>query len=240
MTSELAPLYTALLNAQYQIGEPTKDGRNKFSNYDYTTAENMIRCCKIALNNSGLVLIAGATTFREEGDAEEVRVYIHRAFILAHPGSGGSLPLEHEYAVCRTPSTKGGFSMDWDKSGAASQTSGLSYFLRDLLMAPRADDEVDSGSGQAREAQNKNRQTPPPQTPPPPANDPELLAETHEYVDKLEALVKLYQAEDNQAAVDTISGVLVNASVRHLPAMKACYDAATKKRQERKEDVNHE
>jgi len=149
----LSPLYEALLNAQKDIGEPFKDGHNKFSNYDYTTAENMIRCCKAALHSNGLVLIPVSTVFREEGKSEsedygpETKTIIKREYDLAHFASGAVIRLEHEYAVCRTPSKDPGkYSMDWDKSGAASQTSGQAYFLRDLLQAPRAEDEVDSGS----------------------------------------------------------------------------------------------
>lgn len=143
-------LYKALVKAQAEVPEPPKDGHNKFSNYDYTTAETMIRICKKTLGENGLALIPlGTEIGRIEDDSGMDKLYIFkRGYTLAHV-SGENVKMTQSYPICPTKSNNWKpedprFAMDYDKSTSAAATTTLAYFLRDLLLVPRADEEVDS------------------------------------------------------------------------------------------------
>jgi hypothetical protein len=143
----------ALLAAQRSIRNVPKNGRNKFHNYDYTTAEDMIGACRHALHESGLVAErVGCTITTVDG------VWMLRSMMrVSHAPTGELREGEFDYPICPE---KG---RPLDKAASASMSTALSYWLRDLLQVPRCDSEVDIGRHEAAE-----RQQPPPRAQQPP------------------------------------------------------------------------
>ena len=124
-------LWAALMEAQASITGVTKDAKNDWGKYGYTSAEEMIGQCRKALLAHGLAFA------RTHWDIKDDMVHSH--FILVHAESGESLEFGNLMQVVP--------SKNPDKSILAALTTVLNYTLRDLLLIPRVDEkqpEIDS------------------------------------------------------------------------------------------------
>lgn len=116
-------LQAALMRAQKSLDGVQKTSTNKFSNYDYVSAEDMVTSARKALHNAGLV--AGRKAWNYEKDK------VICTFFIAHPESGEELTGSTEFPSVPRKGTPE------DKAIATALTSSLSYFLRDVLLLPR-------------------------------------------------------------------------------------------------------
>ena len=123
-----------LLEAQMQVGAVHKASRNDFGGYKYASAEDMITASRKVLHDNGLVVTRNGwrLVYPENSNTANVEA----VYVLAHK-DGHSVPCVTEYPICP------GKGRPEDKAVNASLTTGLSYFLRDLLLIPRCDEEVD-------------------------------------------------------------------------------------------------
>jgi len=123
-----------LLKAQEAVVGVHKASKNDFGNYKYASAEDMITASRAVLHENGLIVTRnGWRVLREhEGEAPLVEA----VYVLAHK-NGANVVCATQYPICV------GKGRPEDKALNASLTTGLSYFLRDLLLIPRCDTEVD-------------------------------------------------------------------------------------------------
>jgi hypothetical protein len=123
-----------LLKAQMAVTGVHKASKNDFGGYKYASAEDMITASRAVLHENGLIVTRnGWRVLREhEGQAPLVEA----VYVLAHE-SGANVVCATQYPICV------GKGRPEDKALNASLTTGLSYFLRDLLLIPRCDEEVD-------------------------------------------------------------------------------------------------
>ncbi len=120
--------YKALGEAQKSLSGISKDAKNNHANYNYVSAEEMVKASRAALFHAGLVAGRKSWAIKLEADGA---YNVKSLFFVVHAESGESLEFEAEFpAVMR----KG---MPQDKAVACALTSCLSYFLRDLLLLPR-------------------------------------------------------------------------------------------------------
>lgn len=120
-----AELWKALLGAQEAISSVTKDAKNDWGKYGYTSAEEMIGQCRKALLANGLVFTR--TNWGVNGDI------VHCDFVIAHPESGQTVEFGNVMTVVA--------SKNPDKAVLAALTTVLNYTLRDLLLIPRVDEK---------------------------------------------------------------------------------------------------
>jgi hypothetical protein len=142
----------ALLRAQRAIAGVHKASKNDFHKYAYASSEDMITACRdvlhaegIAVRRSGWTLREGSETTWTEVDKKtgeerggtERSLTLVSTFVVAYPPTG-----EREESTVDFPIVpeKG---RPYDKAAAGSLTVSLSYFLRDLLLVPRDDEEMD-------------------------------------------------------------------------------------------------
>lgn len=123
-------IHHALLGAQRAIESVGKDATNSFHKYRYTSSEQMIGACRQALHSAGLTLHRGGWELGADGQT------VTSVFILAHSRSGATLHFTIPWIVI---AEKG---RPLDKALAGALTTSLGYFLRDLLLLPREDEEV--------------------------------------------------------------------------------------------------
>lgn len=128
---DLAPLYTALAAAQGAIHAVGKDGKNTHMNYAYTSSEAVIDAARIALSPQGL---AAFRLKYEVPESSGNNFAINSTFALVH-SSGGSVEFSSMWIA--SP----GKGRPDDKAMAGALTTGLAYWLRDLLLIPRKDDD---------------------------------------------------------------------------------------------------
>lgn len=130
-------VYLALLRAQRGIENVGKGGTNAFHKYKYTTAEDMIAASRLVLHQNGLLVFRQSWSI-SHGELEHDEATVTMSFKVMHPSSGTFFSADGEWFVVPE---KG---RPFDKAQAASLTTAFSYFLRDLLLLPRVDeDEVD-------------------------------------------------------------------------------------------------
>ena len=121
-----------LLKAQQSIESVDKSSRNDFNNFNYASAETMIIDCRAALHKHGLVVTRNGWRVINEPDATPL---VEAVYGLALK-DGHSVVCATQYPIV---AKKG---MPEDKALNASLTTGLNYFLRDLLLVPRVEVEV--------------------------------------------------------------------------------------------------
>lgn len=147
----------ALLDAQAAIQNVAKDSHNKFSNYDYTSAEAIIGACRDALHGAGLVARRITWSIATEPyytDADGYREFkVESTFRICHPASG----MNEDHVVPFPAIERKG--MPIDKAIAAALTSCWAYWLRDLLAVPRAAEEMDKRDDSKHEARKPSRLT---------------------------------------------------------------------------------
>ena len=123
----LAALNAAVVEAR----DVPRLGHNDTFNYDYATAEDMIRQAKKHLAKHELSVLARATKIKPGvGDATAI---LAQEFSIVH-NKHGELELgEREWPIVP------GDGRPFDKATAAAHTALLAYFLRDLLQLARSE-----------------------------------------------------------------------------------------------------
>lgn len=124
-------MFTALVEAQKNLGSVTKDAKNDWGKYGYTSAEEMISRCRKALLDSSLAFTRLDWQYADDR--------VTSRFVLVHAASGQSMEFGNTMLVMP--------SKNPDKSILAALTTVLNYTLRDLLIVPRVDEkqpEIDS------------------------------------------------------------------------------------------------
>lgn len=134
-------LNAALLEAQKSINEIQKEATNDFNKYKYVSAEAIIKEARRCLTKAGLVVRRGMWWyFPEDTDFNNEWGGLWRCnmtFHISHPGSGETYSETVEFPVIP------GKGRPLDKALAGALTTAQSYFLRDLLLIPRVDEEMD-------------------------------------------------------------------------------------------------
>ena len=122
-----------LLKAQTAVEAVEKASRNDFGGYKYASAEDMITASREVLHKQGLLVTRNGWRVIREPDCTPI---VEAVYVLGHK-DGHSVVCATQYPICT------GKGRPEDKALNASLTTGLSYFLRDLLLIPRCDVEVD-------------------------------------------------------------------------------------------------
>lgn len=129
----------ALLVAQSSLKNVAKGSENKFHNYKYAGAEDVLTEARSHLHEAGLMVLRDSAKVLEDQGTP----VLHSVFIVVHE-SGEAIVLDQEFPVVP------GNGRPMDKAVAASLTTSMSYFLRDLLLIPRVDgEEVDTRDDRA-------------------------------------------------------------------------------------------
>lgn len=123
-------LASALLAAQSALPSVGKDSKNSFHHYNYTSSEAMIAACRTVLHGAGLVLRRAGWKF--DGTAEGG--VVTSQFVLSCPVSNESVTDEVGWVAIPE---KG---RPIDKCLASALTASMGYYLRDLLLVPREDE----------------------------------------------------------------------------------------------------
>jgi hypothetical protein len=129
-----AGLIPHLLKAQIEVGAVAKASKNDFGNYKYASAEDMITASRNVLHKNGLIVTRNG--WRIVNEVDTFAPLVEAVYVLAHC-DGHNVACVTQYPICI------GKGRPEDKALNASLTTGLSYFLRDLLLIPRCDEEVD-------------------------------------------------------------------------------------------------
>lgn len=127
----------ALCAAQKAVTGIRKDSRNAHHNYNYTSAEAVIRAARSVLSAHGLaVLVESQQLVEPQQSTESACITVHGRVVHT---SGGETVIHYEWPVVV------GKGRPIDKAVAVARTTGLAYFLRDLLLLdrPDADDSMD-------------------------------------------------------------------------------------------------
>ena len=122
-----------LHKAQMEVDAVAKASKNDFGGYKYASAEDMITASRKVLHNQGLIVTRNGWRIISENQLTPV---VEAVYVLAHI-EGHNVACATQYPICV------GKGRPEDKALNASLTTGLSYFLRDLLLIPRCDEEVD-------------------------------------------------------------------------------------------------
>ena len=153
-------LASALLAAQQALPSVGKDSQFKSQSYGYayTSSETMIAACREVLHAAGLTLRRAGWKF--EGTPEGGGL-VTSQMILTHAGTGESVA--DEVAWVAVPRGQ----QPIDKAVAGALTASLGYYLRDLLLVPREDENEmdkrdDSGYKPAKAATPAPRPAPAP------------------------------------------------------------------------------
>lgn len=147
--SNTETLATALLAAQRALPSVGKDSQFKAGSYGYayTSSETMIAACREVLHGAGLTLRRAGWKF--DGSPEGGGL-VTSQMILTHAGTGESVA--DEVAWVAVPRGQ----QPIDKAVAGALTASLGYYLRDLLLVPREDenemDKRDDSAYQPRKA----------------------------------------------------------------------------------------
>lgn len=137
----------ALCRAMGHVDGAPKNSRNDQQRYDYTSTETMIAFCRGALRAEGLSIVPAGEEVEHRAESAEFKtskgtpytrdLWTFRfRWLLLHV-SGESLTIERVMPVESGP----GRPLDKAKAGGASMA--LSYALRDLLLIPRGEREVE-------------------------------------------------------------------------------------------------
>ena len=131
-------VWDRLIVAQQSISAVGKGSQNDYHGYSYTSAEDMLKACRAALHDAGLVAIRKAWRIKEAGSAAMVESH----FVVSAPGlEGEGNTIEAKVVYPAIP----GNGRPLDKAVSSALTTCFSYWLRDLLMLPRVDGlEVDT------------------------------------------------------------------------------------------------
>ena len=138
----MSKLAEALVKAQKDLASVPHDAVNSYMKQSYTSAEKMIECCRKALHAHGISVVCVERVVTPESHmlrsvfrAMNAEEHIESKYDMAIEVSKGT-PL--------------------DKAIAVASTFTLTYYLRDLLLAPRGEsveerDDNDAGGKKAGE-----------------------------------------------------------------------------------------
>ena len=129
---ERAGWCAALVTAQKLMKPVTKDSTNAFHRYQYASAEDVITAARVALNGAGLALVR---SWRIESN--EIGIWLHSHFQLVFEGSPMPIDLGNSTNAFPIIEDKG---RPLDKALAGALTTSLAYYLRDLLLIPKQDE----------------------------------------------------------------------------------------------------
>ena len=155
-------LASALLAAQQALPSVGKDSQFKSQSYGYayTSSETMIAACREVLHAAGLTLRRAGWRF--EGTPEGGGL-VTSQMILTHAATGESVA--DEVAWVAVPRGQ----QPIDKAVAGALTASLGYYLRDLLLVPREDEnEMDKRDDSAYQPKRQAAPAPRPATAPAP------------------------------------------------------------------------
>jgi len=122
----------ALHEAQTWVKSIGKDSRNDYNKFNYTSAEHMIEETRGVLHDCGLV-VEPTETMHLVVDGQ---LMVGCGFRVTEIFTGEFSEKVIEVPVCERKGTPN------DKASLGSQTTALNYFLRNLLMIPRVEEEV--------------------------------------------------------------------------------------------------
>ena len=131
MTAQHKGWESALVAAQAKITPVAKESTNHYHKYQYASAEDVIVAARAALNSEGLAVIRAWTITHDEHGS-----WVHSQFSIVHSGSTGVF--NAGTAPFPIVEDKG---RPVDKALAGALTTSLGYFLRDLLLIPKCDDD---------------------------------------------------------------------------------------------------
>ena len=141
MTSERkANVWTALKTAQQSLEAVGKGSQNQFHGYNYTSAEDMLKACRKALHDAGLVAYRRSWSIQQTDlGCMVVNDFCVTLANKVTPPQDNSISAEVTYPAIP------GNGRPLDKAVSAALTTAFSYWLRDILMLPRVDGlEVDT------------------------------------------------------------------------------------------------
>lgn len=127
-----ASLSAALLVAQGSVDRVERDAANTFHKYRYTSAEGMLGACRAALG------VAGVCVRRSSWRIDAASAFVESTFEVSYPPTGERLVDVVSWPVVLE---KG---RPLDKAVAGALTTSLSYWLRDLLLLPRQDEDEEN------------------------------------------------------------------------------------------------
>lgn len=131
---ETNELVKALCAAQADVHSQAKDSANKYHGYKYVAMEDLVIEARRVLGLHGLAATIGDVTLdRTAGAESDVATF---ACTLRHASGQAVSCVRQQYVLPekgRPP----------DKALATANTFALGYWLRDLLLIPRVDDEPD-------------------------------------------------------------------------------------------------
>ena len=139
-------LVKALFKAQLLINPIVQDAFNEYSKYHYVKGETIYIVASRALLKAGLIARRRSWSIDQnflhqkiddKGVLESEARMVRMVFQLSHPESGESEIDKVEFPA----QVKKGTPLD--KAVAAALTTSLAYWLRDLLLIPRVDHEMD-------------------------------------------------------------------------------------------------
>ena len=140
MTSERkANVWAALKTAQESLDAVGKGSQNQYHGYNYTSAEDMLKACRKALHDAGLVAYRRSWSIQQT----DLGCMVVNNFCLALATDQQA----EEDCLCAevTYPAIPGNGRPLDKAVSAALTTAFSYWLRDILMLPRVDGlEVDT------------------------------------------------------------------------------------------------
>jgi hypothetical protein len=140
MTSERkANVWTALKTAQQSLEAVGKGSQNQYHGYNYTSAEDMLKACRKALHDAGLVAYRRSWSIEQTDLGCMVNNHFCVALATVDEAEEDCLCAEVTYPAIP------GNGRPLDKAVSAALTTAFSYWLRDILMLPRVDGlEVDT------------------------------------------------------------------------------------------------
>ena len=159
-----AAMIKALHRAQRRVVAIGKHSSNKQQGYDYTSSEDMVGICGMALSEEGLIVRRTAYTVGEwteqslrtrNGEATYIVAAVSMRFLIAHV-DGGSMTDEAMF-----PAVQSG-GRPADKAVAAALTASLGFYLRDLLLVSRGHDKYDIEARPEPDGDDAKRQGQPP------------------------------------------------------------------------------
>ena len=145
----MSELYKALLAAQESAKGLSKDGKNSFGKFGYTSIEEVVKTCRGLLHKQGLVFFPE----EQEMKAEAETVYIVQRYLLKHVHSG------EEQLVTRTMIVPENQKMSPCQSQGSAESYLLKNTLRELLLLPRFDKTEDLDSHDNTEGQSRPRRS---------------------------------------------------------------------------------
>lgn len=162
-------VFEAVLAAQNEAKAVEKDAENRHDGYSYASVEAIVKDVRPVLIKHGIIVLTTGSQYVQDGQ----QPYMSCKYKVLHVPTSTDFECDHDLPVSPPRANQ------VNKGAAASKTSNLGYFLRDLLLLPRIDHDIDSESmtpsSQPQAAPKPAAQRPPspqPQVQAPPSGDP--------------------------------------------------------------------